>query len=293
MGKLEGEMKVLAKKSGGSHKTVNDRIHIVQRFAQHLRTLNIQIQRVDQIKVRHIESYIQARLAQEIGKRTLHNEMAALRSVLQQTGRKQVAEHERLTNKALGLAGASRAGTKQAITSEHYQSVLLAARAKDPGLAAALELARLMGLRSQEAVQCSQSLKTWQQALKRGDRQLHIVFGTKGGRPRDTVVLDADAVKLAIDKALSVSEQRNGKLINAQDLKTAMSYWRKQAEWFGLTGIHSPHSLRYAWAQDAIQHYQAHGFSEKETLALVAMDLGHGDGRGRYVGRVYGVREEG
>lgn len=288
MGKLEGEMKVLAKKSGGSHKTVNDRIHIVQRFGQHLRALNIQIQRVDQIKVRHIESYIQARLTQEIGKRTLHNEMAALRSVLQQAGRKQVAEHERLTNNALGLAGASRVGTKQAITTEHYQSVLLAARAKDPGLAAALELARLMGLRSQEAVQCSQSLKTWQQALKRGDQQLHIIFGTKGGRPRDTVVLDANAVKLSIDNALSVSEQRNGKLINAPDLKTAMSYWRKQAEWLGLTGIHSPHSLRYAWAQDAIQHYLAQGFSDKETLALVAMDLGHGDGRGRYMGRVYG-----
>lgn len=288
MGKLEGEMKVLAKKSGGSHKTVNDRIHIVQRFGQHLRALNIQIQRVDQIKVRHIESYIQARLAQEIGKRTLHNEMAALRSVLQQVGRKQVAEHERLTNNALGLAGASRAGTKQAITSDHYQSVLLAAREKDPGLAAALELARLMGLRSQEAVQCSQSLKTWQRALKDSDRHLHIVFGTKGGRPRDTVVLDADAVKLAIENALAVAEQRNGKLINAPDLKAAMSYWRKQAEWLGLTGIHSPHSLRYAWAQDAIQHYLAQGFSEKETLALVAMDLGHGDGRGRYVARVYG-----
>ncbi|ESC03007.1 DNA-binding prophage protein, partial [Salmonella enterica subsp. enterica serovar Senftenberg str. 423984-1] len=31
MGKLGGEMKVLAKHCGGSHKTVNDRIHIVQR----------------------------------------------------------------------------------------------------------------------------------------------------------------------------------------------------------------------------------------------------------------------
>lgn len=28
-----------------------------------------------------------------------------------------------------------------------------------------------------------------------------------------------------------------------------------------------PHSLRYAWAQDAINHYLAQGFSEKEALA--------------------------
>jgi hypothetical protein len=47
--------------------------------------------------------------------------------------------------------------------------VLETARIKDPGLAAALELARLMGLRSQEAVQSVQSLKTWKQALERGE----------------------------------------------------------------------------------------------------------------------------
>lgn len=145
MGKLGGEMKALAKKVGGSFKTVDDRIHIVQRFSRHLRSLNIQIQRVEQVKVRHIECYIQARLAQEIGKRTLQNEMAALRGVLQQAGRKQVAEHERLTNKSLGLAGASRNGTNRAITPEDYQQVLKAARDKDAGLAVTLELARLMG----------------------------------------------------------------------------------------------------------------------------------------------------
>ncbi|EHT14845.1 Phage integrase, N-terminal [Raoultella ornithinolytica] len=51
MGKLGSEMKALAKKAGGSFKTVDDRIHIVQRFSRHLRSLNIQIQRVEQIKV--------------------------------------------------------------------------------------------------------------------------------------------------------------------------------------------------------------------------------------------------
>ncbi|MBB9446857.1 DNA-binding protein, partial [Escherichia coli] len=47
---------------------------------------------------------------------------------------------------------------------------------------------------------------------------------------------------------------------------------------------------RYAWAQDAIRHYLAQGFSEKESLALTATDLGHGDGRGRWVKQVYGYR---
>lgn len=292
MGRLGGEMKALAKKVGGSFKTVDDRIHIVQRFGRYLRSLNIQIQRVEQIKVRHIECYVQARLAQEIGKRTLQNEMAALRGVLQQAGRKQVAEHERLTNKALGLAGASRNGTNRAITPEYYQQVLEAAREKDVGLSVTLELARLMGLRSQEAVQCCQSLKTWRQAMARGETRLTVVFGTKGHRPRETIIQDTGAVKKALDNALSVAEQRNGRLIDQPSLQKAMNYWRGALAEAGLTGNYTPHSLRYAWAQDAIRHYLTQGFSDKEALAMTAMGLGHGDGRGRYVAQVYGRRDE-
>lgn len=62
------------------------------------------------------------------------------------------------------------------------------ARAQDAGLAAAVEIARLMGLRSQEAVQSSQSLKTWLKAISRGETRLKVVFGTKGGRPRYTTL---------------------------------------------------------------------------------------------------------
>lgn len=141
--------------------------------------------------------------------------MASLRAVLQQAGRKQVAEHERLTNKSLGLAGASRNGTRQAITPEHYRHALETARAKDPGLAAALELARLMGLRSQEAVQSVQSLRTWKQAVERGATRLTVVFGTKGGRPRETVILDADAVRRALENALTIAESCNNRLIDS------------------------------------------------------------------------------
>lgn len=290
MSKLSSEMKALAKKGGGSFKTVDDRIHMTKRFSEHLRDLNIQIQRVEQIKVRHIEYYIQERLEQDIGLRTLQNEMAALRSVLRQVGRRQVVEHPRLTNKALGLSGASRNGTRRAITPEHYQQVMEKARAEDAGLTAALEIARLMGLRSQEAVQSSQSLKTWLKTIERGETRLKVVFGTKGGRPRYTTILDTGAVRQALVKALPVAKQRNGKLIDKPDLKTAMDHWHKQAVKVGLTGEFSPHSLRYAWAQDATRHYLAQGFSEKESLALAATDLGHGDGRGRWVKQVYGYR---
>ncbi|WP_250997102.1 integrase domain-containing protein [Escherichia coli] len=259
MSKLSSEMKALAKKAGGSFKTVNDRIHITKRFSEHLRALNIQIQRVEQIRVRHIECYIEERLEQDIGLRTLQNDMAALQAVLRQAGRRQVVEHPRLTNKALGVSGASRNGTRRAITPEHYQQVMEKARAEDAGLAAALEIARLMGLRSQEAVQSSLSLKTWLKAIERGENRLKVVFGTKGGRPRHTTVLDTGAVRKALEKALLVADRHNGRLIDKPDLKMALESWHKQVIKVGLKGEFSPHSLRYAWAQDMALYHSSRG----------------------------------
>jgi len=118
------------------------------------------------------------------------------------------------------------------------------------------------------------------------------VYGTKGNRPRETIILNAGAVKKALDNALSVAEERNGRLIDQSNLQKAMNYWHGEIVKAGLTGEYTPHSLRYACTQDAIRHYLAQGFSHREALALTAMDLGHGDGRGRYVAQVYGRREE-
>ncbi|EBR3159349.1 integrase domain-containing protein [Salmonella enterica] len=262
---LEQEMKRLAQQAGGSHKTVHDRIKLAQRFCERqVLAKNVQIRRVEQLKARHIEGYVRERLAQGITKRSLQNEMATVRCILKQAGRDRLAQSERLNNRSLGLSGASRNGTKLAITPDHYRYALENARVKDPGMAAALE---------------------------RGDTRLTVVFGTKGGRPRETIILDAGAVRKALGNALSVAEDRHGRLIDKPDLKSAMKYWHSQASRLGLTGAYSPHSLRYAWAQDAIRHYLAQGFCEKEALAMTAMDLGHGDGRGRYVAQVYGRKD--
>ncbi|MQJ40674.1 DNA-binding protein, partial [Escherichia coli] len=103
-------------------------------------------------------------------------------------------------------------------------------------------------------------------------------------------VLDTGAVRKALEKSLLVADRHNGRLIDKPDLKMALESWHKQVIKVGLKGEFSPHSLRYAWAQDAIRHYLAQGFSEKESLALTATDLGHGDGRGRWVKQVYGYR---
>ncbi|EPB1932396.1 phage integrase N-terminal domain-containing protein, partial [Escherichia coli] len=85
MGMLEREMKNLARQAGGSHKTVHDRIAMAGRFCERLMELNVQIRYVHHLKAKHIEAYIQMRLAQGIQKNTLHNETAANDGEIRQT----------------------------------------------------------------------------------------------------------------------------------------------------------------------------------------------------------------
>ncbi|EDI0247491.1 DNA-binding protein, partial [Salmonella enterica subsp. enterica serovar Corvallis] len=87
--------------------------------------------------------------------------------------------------------------------------------------------------------QSVQSLKTWKQAVERGDTRLTVIFGTKGGRPRETVILDSGAIKKALDNALAIAKSRNDRLIDKPDLKSAMNYWHNQAVRIGLTGAYS------------------------------------------------------
>ena len=83
MGKLVQEMTTLARQADGSHKTVHDRIALVQRFCHRLvMEQNVQIRQVAQLKARHIENYIASRLAQGIGEHSLQNEMSAIRYML-------------------------------------------------------------------------------------------------------------------------------------------------------------------------------------------------------------------
>ncbi|WP_426578589.1 integrase domain-containing protein [Xenorhabdus stockiae] len=287
MSRLMKELKFFARQGGGSHKTCHDRIRIAGRLGALLLSLNIQVKSLNNLKTKHVEQYVDARLSRGIAKRTVQNEMAALRNIFRMAGREKLETAPRLSNQALGLSGTSRAGTKQAIPDATFQVVYQKALERDAGFAVTLKLARLLGLRSQEAVQCSASLKSWRKQLEQQEPKLHVVFGTKGGRPRQTRVLDIATVKTVIEQAIMIAEQRNGRLIDKPDLKQAMNYWRTHTTKIGLTGQHSPHSLRYAWAQDALNFYQQNGFSHQEARALVSMDLGHGDGRGRYVERVY------
>ncbi|EMA3452390.1 integrase domain-containing protein [Salmonella enterica] len=286
---LEKQLVTLARKGQGSFKTVADRSRIAERFSERLAKLNIQIRDVKHIKTVHIQKYIHSRQNENISSRTLQNEMAAVRTIMSVAGRNKLADpqHEMLSNKALGISGASRDDTKKAISDDTLREVINYAMKKDEGVALAVQLARYIGLRTEETVQSAKSLKTWQQSLLSGNERVRVVFGTKGGRPRETTVFDREKVLTLLNKAITYCDDNNGKLINKPTLHTAIERYRNILRDAGMTGENAPHSLRYAYAKDAVNFHVKNGMSRNEAEALVSMDLGHGDGRGRYIKQVY------
>lgn len=286
---LEKQLVTLARKGQGSFKTVADRSRIAERFSERLAKLNIQIRDVKHIKTVHIQKYIHSRQSENISSRTLQNEMAAVRTIMSVAGRNKLADpqHEMLSNKTLGISGASRDGTKKPISDELLRKIVNYSSSKDEGVALAVQLARYIGLRTEETVQSAKSLKTWQQSLLSGNERVRVVFGTKGGRPRETTVFDREKVLTLLNKAITYCDDSNGKLINKPTLHTAIERYRNILRDAGMTGENAPHSLRYAYAKDAVNFHVNNGMSRNEAEALVSMDLGHGDGRGRYIKQVY------
>lgn len=114
-----------------------------------------------------------------------------------------------------------------------------------------------------------------------------MIFGTKGGRARETTVFNREKILAILDKAIKHCGENRGKLIDKPSLHTAIERYRNIVRDAGMTGKDAPHSLRYAYARDAVTHHIKNGMSRDEANALVSMDLGHGDGRGRYIKQVY------
>ena len=74
-----------------------------------------------------------------------------------------------------------------------------------------------------------------------------------------------------------------GRLAQGATLKQATTWYRNAMHRLGVQG----HALRYAWARERMDAYRADGIGTSEALARTSMDLGHGDGRGRWVKMVY------
>lgn len=281
----------LAYKAGGSHKTVDARCRIANSFLNHLKESGIKLRQIESVKTSHIESFIKTRLDNGISKRTLQNEMSAIRAILTEAGRLKLADpnNDRLNNRALGISGACRDGTKIALTQEQFEIKFKEVEKVDKGVAAAMQLAYYLGLRNEEAVQSVSSLSTWEKYLNSGAEKIPVTFGTKGNRDRFTTVINRDKVIESIKYAKTVLQNnKHNALVDKPNLKEAMERYRNILRFTAeLTGENSPHSMRYAYAKSAELYYLNMGLSKKEALAKVSIDLGHGDGRGRYIKQVY------
>lgn len=288
--KLASEARQIARISG-SQKTMADRSQKLERLTEHLKENNFQINSLSQLKMKHIKSFIADRLEQGISIGTLQNDMAAIRHTLRAMGKAEMADHSQLSNQSLGISGRSRTGNKIAISNEKFDKTTSLADQKDQGFSACLGLQRHLGLRAEEAIQASQSLATWAAKVEHAGQNpvsIQVIFGTKGGRVRH-VVVKTDQARSAIRSAAKIASERpQSRLIDKPDLKSAYQYYSNMCRAVGLKGVNSSHSLRYAYAQECLRHYREQGFSEKEARALTSIELGHGDGRGRYVASVYG-----
>ena len=232
------------------------------------------------ITEKQIRGFIQSRMDAGVSARTVQNEMSHLRRSLEGVGRNEFAQVT-LKNSEIGVPSASRIGSGRIVDAEVLKEARENARTDTKAL---LDLQRSMGLRIREVVSSGASLKKWEHSLNAGNHVLTVTDGTKGGRLRDVYIRpdNVDAVKNAISACLEVVKVQ-GKLVDSPNLKAAMETHTDRLAKLGIKGEDSSHSLRRAFAMDQFKYYLGNGCAEKQALSLVSRDLGHGDGRGRWV----------
>lgn len=281
---FRSEARSVARKAGGSYKTVDAREAVASRLADFLQKENIQIRDLAHLKTSHVEKFAAARLKEGVSPRTLSNELSSVRVILREAGRGKLADN--LDNKALGAAGGSREGTKTAISDERLATLRAVVLAKDEGVARVIDLQRALGLRAEEGVKAYKSLATWERKLTNGE-PVRVIYGTKGGRPRDVWPSDPARALATVQAARELAKRQAGVLIAKPDERTAMNRYRYVMSKSGFVKKEAGHSLRYSFAQEQLANYPTEGYSKNEVRSLTSQDLGHGDGRGRYVERVY------
>lgn len=277
-----------AKAAGGSYLTREARMDTLGRVITRLFQDGMQVSGVDTLRERHISHYVAGRKAEGKSSRTLQNEAAHIRQSMRAEGRHQAASSQTISNAALGISGGSRKGTKQAPSEGTFATMLALAAQVDEALPVLLRMERHLGLRSQEAIRSGPTLRLWKRQLTSGVA-ITVIYGTKGGRRRETHVPNRDLALSVVIDALTIARKRGGNIVAKKTLEQAETWYRNAmnrevTKTTGFTG----HALRYAFTHDSIARYVAQGFSVREARALTSMDLGHGDGRGRYIASVYG-----
>jgi site-specific recombinase XerC len=231
------------------------------------------------LTAKQLKGFVVARIEEGISSRSIQNEMSHIRRALEGVGRADFAQGV-CSNKELGVPSASRIGAGKVIDPQVLQSALDRAQADTKAL---IELSRSLGLREREAIMSASSLREWGHALAQS-QPIIVRDGTKGGRARSVVVAPGglESALRAVKSAQAILDQQK-QLVVSKSLKAAVEQHSDRLAKLGLKGENSCHSLRRAFAMDQYKHYLGSGCSEKVALSRTSNDLGHGDGRGRWV----------
>lgn len=232
------------------------------------------------ITKRQLQQYVQFRLSEGIKPETIHNQTSHIRRALKGVERVEFAEST-CSNAALSVPAANRTGKGMVIDPEVFER----ARAIAPPETQSYLLAmKEMGLRVEEVVRSAPSLDVWIRQLGAG-QAISVRFGTKMKRPREVDIKPdrREAVIKVVESLQDLRERNGGRVVPSVSLNAAKTFVSERLAAVGVKGDNSARSNRRDFALNKYDHYRAQGYTHKDALKLVALDLGHGEGRGRIV----------
>lgn len=246
------------------------------------------------ISTKQIRAFVEHRQEQGVSARSIQNEVSHIRRACIGAGR-DMGDLKDVKNNwsaaRLGVPAGSRIGGKRAIDPAR---LALALQQVPSDVAVALSLSEALGLRRQEAVMAGPALGEWGRLLEQAEKAgrgafLPVGAGTKGGRPRHVLVpLERlESVRAVVQQAQEQAAQQQGRVIAADDLKAALKRISNACTRAGLVGEDSNHGIRRLFAHRQVAYYLQSGLSREQALARLSNDLGHGDGRGRWVENNY------
>jgi Integrase/Phage integrase, N-terminal len=275
----------------GSHHTKEARTKTIGKFSDLVFELGFtHLKDPHDISLKNLVVYVDYRKDEGVEIRTIQNELSHLRSLLRKCGKKELADSPEASNRALGVSGGSRIGKKEPLTNDELNvAYMRSERLQRKGMGCALGLERYLGLRGNEALHAlPDTLRRWLRELD-STQIIFVIAGTKGGRTRYVHIKDVGKARAAICHALDVASAQHGFLVMRKNGEAAGGLRQARGiyhTWMHRAGI-KPHAARYAFACSNYVAYLGEGFSNREASLLVAADLGHGSGRGRWIRSVY------
>ena len=274
---LVHEVVSVAARHDGSHQHKQNLRVIWDPFARFLQDLGISPRRIRDVPALAVKLYIQHCSARGMAIGSMHNQASGLRIVMKRAG----MCIEQMTNAWLGVPRRDRNGRKVPLSAEQQAAAHERTRRIHEGAALVLEMQAGFGLRLREGLLSPPDLTLWYRSIANGAATIRVRRGCKGGRLRQVSVLEARRPQLlsVLARAIEYCACHDGQLVTGRggDLRSSLNSIKAIYRQAGMTGEHSSHAMRYAYACASAQQRFDRGQTEHEVLAGVASDLGHGE----------------